>query len=138
MLICRCQGPLTSATSCAEGLRHLILIRAEDVADDLPDQCAAYCGRPDIRQALGPGWIGLRSDRQYADQPDWAGDASSWRRANNVLSTVFTASSSSSVGEPLTTKNCGFSSPVLLIAGCCRASSAAGSGALFAAAAGPG
>jgi hypothetical protein len=28
-----------------------------------------YCGRPDIRQALGPGWIGLRNDRQYADQP---------------------------------------------------------------------
>jgi hypothetical protein len=29
-----------------------------------------YCGRPDIRQARGPGWMGLRSDRQYADQPD--------------------------------------------------------------------
>ena len=29
-----------------------------------------YCGLPDIRQAVGPGWMGLRTDRQYADQPD--------------------------------------------------------------------
>jgi hypothetical protein len=29
-----------------------------------------YCGLADIRQAVGPGWRGLRTDRQYADQPD--------------------------------------------------------------------
>ena len=62
-----------------------------------------YCGRPDIRQALGPGWIGLRTDRQYADHPVRAGFVSSWRGcANRVVSTVITAASSSSVGEPLT------------------------------------
>jgi hypothetical protein len=31
---------------------------------------ANYCGLADIRQAVGPGWRGLRTDRQYADQPD--------------------------------------------------------------------
>ena len=67
-----------------------------------------YCGRADIRQALGPGWIGLRTDRQYADHPVRAGAAFSWRSAENrVLRTVITAASSSSVGEPLTTKNTG-------------------------------
>ncbi|HET6758586.1 MAG TPA: hypothetical protein VFH20_04850, partial [Propionibacteriaceae bacterium] len=67
-----------------------------------------YCGRADIRQALGPGWIGLRTDRQYADQPVRAGAASSGRFAvNRVLRTVITAASSSSVGEPLTTENIG-------------------------------
>ena len=70
---------------------------------------ANYCGLPDIRQAVGPGWMGLRTDRQYADQPDWAGFASSWRgRLNSVVSTVTTAASSSSVGEPLTTVNSRF------------------------------
>jgi hypothetical protein len=65
-----------------------------------------YCGRPDIRQARGPGWMGLRSDRQYADQPDRAGIGSPPRCAVNcVVSTVTTAASSSSVGEPLTTVN---------------------------------
>jgi hypothetical protein len=67
-----------------------------------------YCGRPDIRQALGPGWIGLRTDRQYADHPVRAGFVSSWRgSANRVLRTVITAASSSSVGEPLTMENSG-------------------------------
>jgi hypothetical protein len=67
-----------------------------------------YCGRADILQALGPGWIGLRTDRQYADQPVRAGAASSWRFAvNRLLRTVITAASSSSVGEPLTTENTG-------------------------------
>src|SRR5512133_894898 len=67
-----------------------------------------YCGRADIRQALGPGWIGLRTDRQYADQPLRAGVGSSpcWR-PKRVVSTLRTAASSSSVGEPLTTENTG-------------------------------
>jgi hypothetical protein len=67
-----------------------------------------YCGRADIRQALGPGWIGLRTDRQYADQPLRAGVGSSLRwQPKRVVSTVRTAASSSSVGEPLTTENTG-------------------------------
>ncbi len=35
-----------------------------------PEGDVDYCGLPDIRQAVGPGWMGLRTDRQYADQPD--------------------------------------------------------------------
>jgi len=68
-----------------------------------------YCGRADMRQALGPGWIGLRTDRQYADQPLRAGVLGSslrWR-PKRVVRTVMTAASSSSVGEPLTTENTG-------------------------------
>jgi hypothetical protein len=50
--------------------------------------------------------MGLRSDRQYADQPDRAGLDSPERCAVNcVVSTVTTAATSSSVGEPLTTVN---------------------------------
>jgi len=58
--------------------------------------------------------MGLRSDRQYADQPDRAGLDSPDRTGLNspercavncVVSTVTTAASSSSVGEPLTTVN---------------------------------
>ena len=62
-----------------------------------------YCGRPDIRQASGPGWTGARTERQYADQPAEAvgGSGSALERS---ASTATRAASSSSVGLPLITE----------------------------------
>jgi hypothetical protein len=53
--------------------------------------------------------MGLRTDRQYADQPDCVGVPSPrCGRLKCVVSTDTTAASSSSVGEPLTTVNSRF------------------------------
>ena len=95
------------------GLRSVVAVDSDrhwvDVVRQQPEIDAAIRGgRADIRQALGPGWIGLRTVRQYADQPDRTGVVSSWRgRANWADRTVMTATSSSSVGEPLTMEKSG-------------------------------
>jgi hypothetical protein len=82
---CAGSAPATSAAVCPGVQRVLVDQRRQTTlatSTPKPTQQTAttsqgrvkvmsiYCGLPDIRQAVGPGWMGLRTDRQYADQPD--------------------------------------------------------------------